>query len=62
MINSISADSFESITLTNNTPRNTSIEPTILTNNDVIIYRRNTSIFKDYCCIIILLTVLSFLS
>ncbi len=60
MLNSVSADSFESIGLTN-TPRNNSVEINTndtINNNDIIIYRNNTSIFKDYFCIILLLASL----
>lgn len=62
MINSVSADSFESVVLTNNTPRNNSTESRInssIDTNDVVIYRNNNSIFKDYFCIIVLLSTLS---
>lgn len=65
MINSVSADSFESLTLTNDTPRNGSIVTITNDNNDandVIIYRRNNSILKDYFCIMILLGSLSLIS
>jgi hypothetical protein len=59
MLNSMSSDSFESVTLTNNSPRNTS---ELIINNDVVIYRSNNSIFIDYFCIIIVLGTLSILS
>ncbi len=55
----MSSDSFESVTLTNNSPRNTS---ELIINNDVVIYRSNNSIFIDYFCIIIVLGTLSILS
>lgn len=66
MINSISSDSFETLVLTNNSPRSTSTGENRINysidSNDVIIYRSNRSIFKDYFCIIFLLAVLSLIS
>jgi len=63
MINSVSADSFESLVLTNSTPRSISSSEIRINNtidsNDVVIYRNNNSIFKDYFCIIVLLATLS---
>jgi hypothetical protein len=65
MLTSVSADSFESVTLTNNTNRNTSLErDNNIDNddNDVIIYTPFVDIIKDYFCIIILLGTLCIMS
>jgi hypothetical protein len=63
MLTSVSADSFESVTLTNNTNRNTSLErDNNIDDNDVIIYTPFVDIIKDYFCIIILLGTLCIMS